>query len=80
MLPYPQRKNVMKCKWIYKITTSYGVVERYNAHLIEKGFYQHEGINYMHKFSLVAKINPILIILFHIANVGWEVHHMDVKS
>jgi hypothetical protein len=35
LVPQPQGKNVVKCRWVYKTKfTSEGVAERHKAHLV----------------------------------------------
>jgi hypothetical protein len=48
--------------------------------VVENGFYQQEGINYIETFALVVKMNYVRLILSLVAHFGWEVHYMDVKS
>ena len=45
-----------------------------------KGFSQQEGIDYTETFATVAKMNYVWLILSLVARVGWQIHHMDVKS
>ena len=60
--------------------TSGSVVEHHKAHLFAKGLSQQKGIDYSNTFSHVAKMNSIRLILSLVANFGWSIHHMDVKS
>ena len=40
----PQHKNVIGCKWVYKIKHNVnGSIERYKARLVTKGYTQIEG-------------------------------------
>jgi hypothetical protein len=64
LVPRPQGKNIVKCRWVYKTKfTSEGVVEHHKSHLVVKGFSQQEGINYTETFSPVAKMNYVRLIL-----------------
>jgi hypothetical protein len=42
---------------------SKGVVGCHKDHMVKKGFSQQEGIDYTKKFSLVAKMNYVRLIL-----------------
>ena len=58
MVTLPPRQYVVGCKWINKIKThSNGSIERYNAHLVAKGFTQEYGIDYEETFAPVARIS-----------------------
>ena len=37
-------------------------------------------MDYNEKFTLVARIDSIILVLAVAASKRWEVHHMDVKS
>ena len=55
-------------------------VDEHKSHLVDKGFSQIEGIDYIKTFSPVAKMNSICLVLSLVASFKWEVHQMDVKS
>jgi histone deacetylase 1/2 len=41
LVPHPKGKNVIGCKWVYKIKRmAYGTIDRYKAHLVAKGYKQ----------------------------------------
>ena len=45
-----------------------------------KSYVQKYGINYENVFSPMARMETIQVLLALIAQEGWKVHHMDVKS
>ncbi|GMP92481.1 hypothetical protein CsSME_00042697 [Camellia sinensis var. sinensis] len=55
LVPLPAGKNLVGCKWIYKVKTrSDDSLERYKARLVAKSFSQEYGIDY-ETFAPVAK-------------------------
>ena len=54
----------MQCKWFYRTKVAYdGYDIKYKDILVSKGFYQFQGLDYIEKFSLVAKIDSIRLVL-----------------
>jgi hypothetical protein len=52
LVPQPQGKNVVKCRWVYRTKFTFeGVVEHHKSCLVVKGFSQQEGIDYTETFS-----------------------------
>ena len=45
-----------------------------------KGYAQKEGINYEETFALVARYTSIRSVISLAAQMGWEIHQMDVKT
>jgi Reverse transcriptase (RNA-dependent DNA polymerase) len=81
MVPLPNGKKLVGCKWIYKIKYhNNGTIERYKARLVAKGYTQTYGIDYEETFAPVAKMNTIRILLSIVVNQNWTLHQMDVKN
>ena len=55
-------------------------MEKYKSHLVEKGYYQVEGIDFGEILSLVAKLSFIIFLLSIVDAFDLEVEKMDVKE
>jgi hypothetical protein len=81
VVPRPIDKSVVGLRWIYKVKQAAdGSMEKYKARFVARGFSQIEGIDYGETFSLVARYSSIRSILALSAQMGWHIHHMDVKT
>eukprot|EP00253_Pinus_taeda_P031781 PITA_31781 len=81
VVPRPQDRSVVGSRWIYKIRyTAEGSVEKYKAKFVAKGYAQKEGINYEETFASVASYTSIRTMTSLAAQMGWEIHQMDVKT
>ena len=56
-----------------------GSVDRYKARLVAKGYTQTYGIDF-EKFSLVARMNSIMILFSIAINLSWPLFQLDVKN
>eukprot|EP00253_Pinus_taeda_P017201 PITA_17201 len=69
------------CKWVYKNKyKADGSLDKHKARLVAKGFAQKEGVDYEEPFSATAKWATILTLFALVAQNGWKVHQMDVKT
>jgi len=73
LVPPPKGKNIIGCKWVYKIKRKAdGTVDRYKARLVAKGYKQQYGIDYEDTFSPVVKAATIRIVLSVAMSRGWS--------
>jgi hypothetical protein len=81
IVPRPIDKSVVGSRWIYKVKQVVdGSVEKYKARFVARGFSQIEGIDYDETFAPIAMYSPIRSILSLSTQMGWRIHHMDVKT
>jgi len=57
-----------------------GGTTRYKTKLVAKSYAQREGIDYNEVFSPVMKHSSILILLALVAQYGYELDQLDVKT
>jgi hypothetical protein len=76
-----KEKTIVSSKWIYKTKHSTdGIIKKYKARFVARGFSQKEGIDYEETFAHVARYTSIRAIFALIAVKKWKVHQMDVKT
>jgi len=81
VVPRPENRSVVGSKWIYKIKyATDGSIKKYKARFMVKGYAQKEGIDYEETFAPIAPYTFIRSIIFLVAQMGWEIHQMDVKT
>ncbi|KAK9937704.1 hypothetical protein M0R45_014476 [Rubus argutus] len=80
LVPLPPDKNLVSCKWIFKIKRNAdGSIARHKARLVARGFSQEYGIDYDETYSPVVRHTTVRMILAFAAHSGWKLHQLDVK-
>ena len=77
----PENKSAIGCKWLFKSKfKSDGSIDKFKARLVAKGYAQKEGIDFEDKFSSVAKLNTIRVLVALATKHKWKIHQLDIKS
>lgn len=78
---FPSGNHFIGCKWVYKVKyKADGIVDRYKARIVAKGYNQLEGIDFTDTFSPVAKIVIVKILLSLVVSFGWSLAQMDINN
>ena len=81
LVPPAPYQNVISTKWIF--TLKYlpnGVLDRYKARLVARGFNQQYGIDYAETFSPVVKSTTIRTVLQLAVSRSWPIKQLDVNN
>ncbi|GLI60516.1 hypothetical protein VaNZ11_002522 [Volvox africanus] len=77
----PADKQALGVKWVYSVKLDkHGVVERFKARLVVKGFMQREGVDFEEVFAPVSKHSTLRVFLAMVAADDMELHQLDVKT
>ncbi|GJR84889.1 retrovirus-related pol polyprotein from transposon TNT 1-94 [Tanacetum coccineum] len=68
-------------KWLRKNKRDEeNIVIRKKAHLVAKGYSQHEGINFEESFAPVARLEAVRLFIAYAAHKSFPEYQMDVKT
>lgn len=77
----PTGQKSIGVKWIFKEKkNAKGVVEKYKARLVVKGYAQRHGVDYEEVFAPVARLETIRFFVSFAAQRNWKIFQLDVKS
>ncbi|KAK9051887.1 hypothetical protein SSX86_028515 [Deinandra increscens subsp. villosa] len=81
LVPRVQGKNIVGCKWLYKIKRDpQGNIIRHKARLVAKGYRQQPGIDYQETFSPVVKATTIRLLLSLAITQKWNLRQLDIQN
>jgi len=81
LVPRPSDRRIVKCRWVYAVKRSItGLVEKFRARLVAKGFSQKAGIDFDETFFPVVKYDSLRIILSIAAAQNLDLFQFDVSS
>lgn len=81
LVPTPRGKNIIGCKWVYKIKKKAdGTIDRYKARLVAKGYKQRYGLYYEDTFGQVVKAAKIRLVLSIAVSRRWCLRQLDVQN
>ena len=79
--PLPEGRKALGCKWVFAVkSTSDGLIERFKARLVVKGFNQIPGIDFDETFAPVARYESIKLLLALACMNDWHVHQIDIST
>ena len=80
LVPLPNGKKVLPCKWVYRLKEIPNARPRYKARLVAKGFKQEYGVDIDEIFSPVVKMTTLRTVLALVAHENMALVQMDVKT
>ena len=81
LVPRPKNRNVISSKWVLtKKKDAHGVVTRYKARVVARGFSQIPGVDFNETFAPTLKMVPLRVMLAFSAGFNLELHHLDIET
>jgi hypothetical protein len=81
LMDLPKGHRAIGNKWVFlQKFDKHGVLQKYKACLVAKGYSQIPGMDYTDTFSPVVRLETIRAVLALAVNLDWEIEQMDVKG
>ncbi|GKV17137.1 hypothetical protein SLEP1_g27679 [Rubroshorea leprosula] len=81
LIPKPDDKKPIGVKWVFRTKLNPdGSIHKHKARLVVKGYAQQPGVDYGETYAPVARHDTVRLLIALVANLGWKLFHMDVKS
>ncbi|GKE81609.1 retrotransposon protein, putative, ty1-copia subclass [Tanacetum coccineum] len=81
LVPSASNTNVVDGKWVYRLKRDKnGVITRYKARFVAKGFRQQPSIDFHETFSPVVKSTTIQAILSLAVTNDWPLRQLDIQN
>ena len=80
IIPLSHGQHVVGCKWVYQVKYNEdGIVDKYKAQLIAKGYSQQEDVDFVDTFSSAAKIVTLKVLL-SLTTFAWSLYQINVNN
>ena len=79
-VPRSVARNIIKCKWVYRIKRRPDGTPLFKSRLVAKGFSQKKGVDFFRTWAPTAKQNTARVFLHLVAMLGMHLHAMDVDQ
>ena len=77
----PSDCKTISCKWVLRKELKVdGLIGKFNARLVAKGFKQKVDLNFFDTFSPITRIIPIRLLIITTAIFYLKIHRIDVKT
>ena len=77
----PPNKRKLPAKYIFKVKRDEkGIIKKYKARYVVKGFHQKEGYDYTHTFAPVAVMTTTRTVINLAAAFNWYIMQIDITS
>lgn len=77
----PRDKTKIGEKWVYNTKLNgKGEIEKHKVKMVDKGFLQNFGVDYVETFAQVSRLDDIRTILPTAVQQRSKIYHLDVKS
>ena len=81
MVERPQHQKVIGVKWVFRKKENVdGLINKYKARLVVKGYAQVFGVDYFDTFAPIARLDTIRMLLAIATQKQWKIYQLDVKS
>ena len=78
---YPPSNKASACKWIFKRKLKAdGLIDKYKARPVAKGFKQKEGLDFFYTYSLVTRITSIRVLISITTLHNLQINQMNVEA
>lgn len=76
----PKDKNIVKCKWVYKVKRDVPNKDTFKARLVACGYSQQHGIDYNDTFSPVVRHSTMRMLFALATELDLDISHFDIQT